>query len=101
MPMPKLDPSRFVEAVLADPSHKLPLPGRSRTFLTEGETIDRFDPFYAHLLADGSLRLKPRQAAADPEPQAAVQPIAPAPDGDAPSSPASPATPTAQAAPAR
>ena len=48
MPMPDRDPSRFVEAVLADPTHKLPLPDRGyRLFMDEGELIDLHQPFYA------------------------------------------------------
>lgn len=67
MPMPILDPSRYVEAVLSDPSHKLPLPDRGgRLFLAEGETVDSYDPFYAVLLADGSLKRKPAPAAPEP-----------------------------------
>ena len=57
-----LDPSRYFAAVLADPSHKLPLPDRGgRHFLEDGEVIDSAEPFYAHLLADGSLKPKPAE----------------------------------------
>ena len=64
MTMPKLDPLRFVEMVLADPSHTLPMPDRGgRKFLAEGEIVDLHDPFYASLVADGSLRPKPPKAA--------------------------------------
>ena len=76
MPMPALDPSRFVEAVLGDPAHKLPLPDRGgRHFLAEGETIDSFDPFYAALLADGSLQRRPANAPQS-KPNAAPDPSA-------------------------
>ncbi len=76
MPMPDLDPSRFVAAVLSDPTHKLPLPDKGgRLFLAAGETVDSWDPFYSHLLGDGSLRLKPAEIAAEP----AAVPETPAP----------------------
>lgn len=71
MAMPKLDPSRHVEAVLADPTHKLPLPDRNgRLFLAEGEVVDRQDAFYAQLFADGSLVVKPAAPAAKVEAKA-------------------------------
>jgi hypothetical protein len=80
-----LDPSRYFAAVLADPSHKLPLPDRGgRHFLEEGEVIDSAEPFYAHLLADGSLKPKP----ADPVPS---EPVKPADDVGKPSKPEAPA----------
>lgn len=74
MSMPTLDPSRYFEAVLADTSHKLPLPGRDHHFAEGGEMIDSLDPHFAALLADGSLKRKAIAAAdegadasADPE----------------------------------
>ncbi len=60
MPMPALDPARFVPAVLSDTTHKLPMPDRGGRFFSQDlaapETVDIFDPFYAALLADGSIR---------------------------------------------
>ena len=79
MPMPKLDPSRHVEAVLADPTHKLPLPDRNgRLFLAEGEVVDRENAFYAQLFADGSLVVKPAAGDAKVEPKA-DEPVVEAP----------------------
>ncbi len=65
--------SRFIHARLADPSHKLPVPGTARLFSTalEGELIDPIDAFWAGLLADGSLV---RVAAAAPSPAPAQAP---------------------------
>jgi hypothetical protein len=79
MPMPTLDPSRFYAAVLADPSHKLPLPGpgAARFFSAEGEVVDSADPFYGHLLADGSLVRKTDEAEASSEPGKPVDDPAP------------------------
>ena len=60
MSMPALDPARFVPAVLSDTTHKLPMPDRGGRFFSQDlaapETVDIFDPFYASLLADGSIR---------------------------------------------
>lgn len=53
----------LVFARLAEPSHKLPLPDRGgRLFRSAGETVDRENPFYRALFADGSLVVaeKPR-----------------------------------------
>jgi hypothetical protein len=43
-------------ALLVDPTHRLPVPGRpGREFAAEGETIDADDPFWLNCLADGSI----------------------------------------------
>lgn len=102
MPMPTLDPSRFYAAVLADPSHKLPLPGpgAARFFSAEGEVVDSADPFYGHLLADGSLVRKPEEvgeAEAPAEPEKSVTAVktgAEAPKAADPSTKAPTATAT-------
>ena len=86
MPMPTLDPSRFFAAVLADPSHKLPLPDRGgRHFSVEpdGEIVDSADPFYGHLLADGSLIRKPADVA-ETAPAATDAPKVLEPDAEPP-----------------
>lgn len=46
---------RYIDVVLADPSHKLPMPGAARFFSAEGEKVDSWDPFWLALLADGSI----------------------------------------------
>lgn len=59
--------NRMVEAWLADPTHKLPLPG-GRVFV-DGQKVDTGDGFIAQLLADGSLvREKPDALAAKDAP---------------------------------
>lgn len=72
---------RFVQAHLVDAAHLLPMPSSPRLFsqTDEGETIDRFDAFWAGLLADGSLALGPRPAAPAPEASAPSPAPAPAP----------------------
>lgn len=77
--MPDLDRSRFVEAVPADPSHKIPMPDRGGRFMIdEGETVDLYDPFYASLFGDGSLKLKPA-ATEPPAEKPKTDPAPPAP----------------------
>lgn len=60
MPMPELDPARYVQTVLSDPTHKLPMIDKGGRLFSQDpaapETVDIFDPFYAGLLADGSIR---------------------------------------------
>ena len=60
MPMPDLDPARFVQAVLSDPTHRVPMPDKGGRLFSQDmkapEVVDIFDPFYAGLLADGSIR---------------------------------------------
>jgi hypothetical protein len=65
---------RFIDVVLADPSHRLPLPGSASLFPETGARVDTWDPFWLILLADGSLM---------PAPAAAPAPAAPAPEHDA------------------
>jgi len=57
---------RYIDVVLADASHKLPMPGVPRFFSVEGERVDSWDPFWLALLADGSIERKPDPA---PEPE--------------------------------
>jgi hypothetical protein len=49
----------LVRARLANPDHKLPVPGTQRAFspAPDGETIDMSDPFWRMLVVDGSLVL--------------------------------------------
>ena len=118
MSMPKLDPARFVPVVLSDASHKVPMPDKGGRFFSQNpaapETVDIFDPFYAALLADGSIRracpvaVAQAQAAqvADKPAEGETTKVS-APEGDAESTdkasappfpadqPAAPAAPTA------
>lgn len=45
-----------VNARLADPAHKLPMPGQPGSFFpAAGRAVDLSDPFWHALVADGSL----------------------------------------------
>lgn len=61
MPMPELDPSRFVPVVPVDAEHKIPRSAAEpKRFFSQDpaspDTADTFDPYVAQLLAGGSLR---------------------------------------------
>jgi hypothetical protein len=55
-------PNRTIAALLADPSHTLPMPDRGgRPFSKGGELVDGADPFWMARFADGSIIRGTRQ----------------------------------------
>jgi hypothetical protein len=55
---------RYLDVVLSDPSHRLPMPGTARLFSADGEKVDSWDGFWLMLMADGSIKPKPAPAPA-------------------------------------
>lgn len=72
-------PERFVTVRLADPTHKLPMPGaRGRLFSQDGERVDSWQPFWKMCLKDGSVVVAPPPSVATSSAAAAAGAPAPA-----------------------
>lgn len=63
-----LDPDRYPVVAPARAGDVVPFPGRPTPLAADGEPVDRFDPYWAMALADGSVA-PPAPAPAQPAPK--------------------------------